>query len=140
MPRNWRKQAACTALPDPDRWFPDGKTGHHLLRAEEAKRVCRTQCPVMETCAAWAHATRQEYGIYGGVDEDERRSDIRRERRSRTRQIGSPRNDLDGRRPQMAREAYARREAGQSVNAIATDLGLGWHLVSALIDEGRAAA
>jgi WhiB family redox-sensing transcriptional regulator len=74
-PDNWREQGAC-AKEDPDLHFPEGTTGRHLLQAEKAKAMCR-RCPVMETCGAWALATREPYGIFGGLDENERRAILR---------------------------------------------------------------
>jgi len=74
-PDDWRKQAAC-AKEDPDLHFPEGTTGRHLLQAEQAKDVCR-RCPVMLQCRAWAMETRQDHGVWGALDEAERRS-IRR--------------------------------------------------------------
>lgn len=84
-PRNWRDAALCRK--DPDLWFPDGKTGRHLVQIRKAKQICRS-CPVTELCATWAVETRQEYGIFGGMDEVERRVLLRRIRR-----IEAPRTD-----------------------------------------------
>ncbi|MFJ1993017.1 WhiB family transcriptional regulator [Streptomyces asiaticus] len=84
-PRDWRNAALCRD--NPDLWFPNGKTGHHLVQIRKAKQICRT-CPVMQLCGQWAIDTRQEYGIFGGMDEHERRVLLRRIRR-----IATPRSD-----------------------------------------------
>ena len=88
--RDWLHRAACretdtTGQPahDPDLWFPDGTTGHWQLVIEDAKRVCY-RCPVMELCGQWARETGQEYGVFGGLSEDERRAMKRRRADRRT--------------------------------------------------------
>ncbi|MFF5859882.1 WhiB family transcriptional regulator [Streptomyces sp. NPDC012751] len=78
---NWRAGAAC-ANEDPDLFFPIGNTGPALLQIEEAKAVCR-RCPVVERCLQWALESGQEHGVWGGVDEGERRRMRRRAARRR---------------------------------------------------------
>lgn len=73
----WRSDGLCGKpqyAGDRDLWFPH-KTDR--ATATTAKRICGT-CPVMETCAAWALIHRVESGIWGGLDEAERRSIHRR--------------------------------------------------------------
>lgn len=79
-PADWRQNAAC-ATEDPELFFPVGNTGPALLQIEEAKAVCR-RCPAMDTCLQWALETRQDAGVWGGADEDERRSILRRRARA----------------------------------------------------------
>lgn len=78
---DWRHNGACASHPNPNLWHPTGKPGARSLQAEEAKTICR-QCPVIEQCAAWALATRQNHGIYGGFDGNERRAILRRRQRA----------------------------------------------------------
>ncbi|WP_333750104.1 WhiB family transcriptional regulator [Streptomyces sp. IBSBF 2394] len=78
---NWRNRSACREE-DPDLFFPIGNTGPALLQIEEAKAVCR-RCPVMERCLQWALESGQEHGVWGGLDEDERRRMKRRAARKR---------------------------------------------------------
>lgn len=78
--RNWRMEGECKE--DPELFFPNGATGLALLQIAEAKGVCR-RCPVMETCLQWALESGQEYGVWGGTDEDERRRMKRRAARKR---------------------------------------------------------
>lgn len=82
---DWRFNAACREE-DPELFFPIGNTGLALLEIEEAKSVCRRRCPVIEQCLQWALESGQEYGVWGGLSEDERRSMKRRVARSRARQ------------------------------------------------------
>jgi WhiB family redox-sensing transcriptional regulator len=68
---NWREQAACQHAA-PELFFPVGTTGAAFDEIEAAKRVCAT-CPVQPECLEFALFTRQEFGIWGGTTEDERR-------------------------------------------------------------------
>jgi hypothetical protein len=79
-PTDWRKSAACLTE-DPALFFPTGDSGPSLLIIEQAKTVCRG-CPVLDTCGQWATDNRVEYGIFGGLTEQERAS-VRRSTRRR---------------------------------------------------------
>lgn len=68
----WQHLAACREL-DPEMWFPIGTTGPAERQAAAAKAVCRL-CPVVAACLAWAVDTRQDSGIWGALDPDERRA------------------------------------------------------------------
>lgn len=67
MTQDWRLRAACLGQ-DTDRWFPEGNE----LVAVAAKLVCAS-CPVADECLSWAQANGKAWGIWGGLDEDERR-------------------------------------------------------------------
>ncbi|WSQ69873.1 WhiB family transcriptional regulator (plasmid) [Streptomyces sp. NBC_01216] len=77
-----RPRAAC-ADEDPELFFPIGDTGPALLWEEEAKAVCR-RCPLMESCLQGALERGENYGVFGGLSEKERRSLKRRAARNRT--------------------------------------------------------
>ena len=79
---DWRDRAACRDE-DPELFFPVGTTGPALVQIEQAKAVCRT-CPVVAPCLAWA-LDGNVSGVWGGMDEDERRSLKRRAARERAR-------------------------------------------------------
>ncbi|WP_069173914.1 WhiB family transcriptional regulator [Streptomyces griseus] len=83
---NWRTHAACREE-DPDLFFPIGSTGPALVQTEEAKAVCR-QCPVREKCLDWALENGQDSGVWGGLDENERRALKRRRARAQARSHG----------------------------------------------------
>lgn len=80
---DWRQQAACLDE-DPELFFPIGNTGPALLQVEEAKKVC-ARCVVREQCLDWALSAGQDYGVWGGLSEDERRALKRRNARGRRR-------------------------------------------------------
>ncbi|MDJ0343537.1 WhiB family transcriptional regulator [Streptomyces sp. H10-C2] len=78
---NWRHRAACRAE-DPELFFPVGSSGPALLQIQQAKAVCH-RCPVTESCLRWALEVGQDAGVWGGLDEDERRAAKRRAARGR---------------------------------------------------------
>jgi WhiB family redox-sensing transcriptional regulator len=74
---DWRTLAACKGAGDamfPSNYPPD---------IEDAKDYCRA-CPVTSDCLQWALETGQEFGVWGGLSEAERRI---LKRRTRTRAI-----------------------------------------------------
>jgi WhiB family redox-sensing transcriptional regulator len=78
---DWQQAAICRQA-DPELFFPIGTTGAAVAEIQRAKAVC-ARCPVQRPCLTYALATRQEFGIWGGRDEDERRLLHRQWRQSR---------------------------------------------------------
>ena len=76
--------AACASA-DPDLFFPRDQRDP---RNSEAKRVC-ARCPVKGECLEYSFATREEFGIWGGVDEWERRALLSQHQRQRQRGGGT---------------------------------------------------
>jgi WhiB family redox-sensing transcriptional regulator len=62
--RPWKLDAACQDI-DPETWYDPAQT-------VEAKKVC-AGCPVLDNCLTFALDTREPWGVWGGLDEDERR-------------------------------------------------------------------
>ena len=73
---DWWSRAACLNA-DPELFFPVGHNGPARRQIAEAKSVC-FQCPIASMCLNWALNTGQDFGIWGGLGEDERRSLSRR--------------------------------------------------------------
>jgi WhiB family redox-sensing transcriptional regulator len=69
---DWRLKAACRST-DPDLFFPAGSGKDSLDQINAAKAVC-VACAVRAACLEYALSTRQEYGIWGGASEDERKA------------------------------------------------------------------
>jgi WhiB family redox-sensing transcriptional regulator len=65
MTDQWRDAALC-AQTDLDAFFPDANRS-----AAPAKRICAA-CPVVAECLAYALATSQAYGVWGGMSVRER--------------------------------------------------------------------
>ncbi len=81
----WRTSARCRTV-DSELFFPVGVTGDAEVQIRNAKRVC-ADCPVSLQCLEYALRTNQEYGVWGGRDEEERKM-LRRIRRVEGRVIG----------------------------------------------------
>ena len=79
---SWRRNASCKDT-DPELFFPVGTTGQALVQISEANVVC-DECLVRGKCLDFALETNQDWGIWGGMSEDERR-DIRRQRAAERR-------------------------------------------------------
>jgi WhiB family redox-sensing transcriptional regulator len=66
----WQESAAC-ATAEPDLFFPISAAGRSQAETSRARAVCH-RCAVREDCLDYAMATGQQYGIWGGLTEDER--------------------------------------------------------------------
>ncbi|MYR75116.1 Transcription factor WhiB [Streptomyces sp. OspMP-M45] len=66
---DWRSRSACAEV-DPELFFP---TSSEAEKATQAKEVCGW-CPVRQQCLDWALKTGQDTGVWGGLDERERRA------------------------------------------------------------------
>lgn len=94
MPMDWRFRGLCRDE-DPELFFPAGKSGTAptIAQITKAKGVCQ-RCPVMEECFLWSLDESIEYGVWGGVDEDQRRAMLKAEGATRR-----ARNEIAPRRP-----------------------------------------
>ena len=71
-PPTWTLFAACRGA-DTDLFFPIGTTGDAVVDIDAAVAICHV-CPVRQPCLEFALASNQEFGIWGGTTEDERRA------------------------------------------------------------------
>ena len=69
---DWSNRAACLTA-EPETFFPVGTGGLALDDVAVAKSICG-DCPVLVECRDYALRSRQPFGVWGGLDEDERRS------------------------------------------------------------------
>ncbi|WP_434405235.1 WhiB family transcriptional regulator [Streptomyces sp. NBC_01353] len=69
--RRWRAHAACRTV-DPELFFPVGLSKAAQEQAEQAKAVCNMQCPVRTECLEWALENGQQFGVLGGLSQEER--------------------------------------------------------------------
>jgi WhiB family redox-sensing transcriptional regulator len=71
----WRENAACLAYPAVVFFGVDDTEApaERRAREEQAKRICFT-CGVRQECLEYALATKEPYGIWGGLTEIERRA------------------------------------------------------------------
>lgn len=88
---DWRHRAICRDE-DPELFFPVAETGpRNLLQIAEAKTVCR-RCPASAECLLWAVDTGQEFGVWGGMTESERRALRAPDARRRARETAPQRH------------------------------------------------
>ena len=75
---DWRNEGLCSRPgEDGEDWFPVGAGIEATAAGNHAKAVC-WRCPVMERCGQTALENREPFGIWGGLDEAERRKILRR--------------------------------------------------------------
>lgn len=74
MSEDLRMQGKC-AYTDPEAFFPTAAEGTRIgdLERAHAKDIC-ADCPVLSACLTWALETGQDYGVWGGMTEGERRA------------------------------------------------------------------
>jgi hypothetical protein len=72
---DWRDDAACREE-DSEAFFANSATSEGKLAIQHAKSIC-ARCPSQVQCGQWALETRQAYGVWGGLSEDERRRTLR---------------------------------------------------------------
>jgi WhiB family transcriptional regulator, redox-sensing transcriptional regulator len=69
---DWRSQSACKDS-DPELFFPLSAWGPSLTQLATAKAIC-ARCEVTAECLRFALSSGQEYGVWGGTSEDERKA------------------------------------------------------------------
>lgn len=76
---DFRHHAACRDE-DAELFFPVGVNGPAFEQTEKAKAVCHDRCPkwVRERCLSFALDAGIDYGVFGGMSEDERRAHKKR--------------------------------------------------------------
>jgi len=69
---DWQTAGACRGM-DSDAFFhpPQERAKGRRKRISAAKAVCKA-CPVVRQCLDHALETREPYGVWGGLSEDER--------------------------------------------------------------------
>lgn len=74
----WQRLAACRGQDAVFFFAPSyfEKRREKLAREAVAKRICAS-CPVVEPCLRFALGTREAHGVWGGLNETERRALIR---------------------------------------------------------------
>lgn len=109
-PLDWRNEAVCSGEEKTRLFFPVGVTGAAAVQIEDAKAVC-VECPVRLQCLEYAITTNQEYGVWGGTSEEERRvlrREWRKEQRAKKARIAAERK---AQRDAQRQEEEAQRQA-----------------------------
>jgi WhiB family redox-sensing transcriptional regulator len=77
LEETWQLRAACRG-PDSSLFFPPShfeRKEEKEVREERAKAICR-HCSVRRECLAYALRIREPHGIWGGLNEIERKSKL----------------------------------------------------------------
>jgi WhiB family redox-sensing transcriptional regulator len=75
----WQRLGACRGMDSAVFFHPDGERNpSRARRTARAKEVCH-RCPVLDQCRQFALATREPFGVWGGLAEAERRVILERQ-------------------------------------------------------------
>lgn len=118
---------ALCAQTDPNLFFPEGRGAQITNTIKQAKRICGW-CPITQDCLEWALDTGQNTGVWGGLDEDERRDLIRVPDSTMTMCLN--------RQPWIEDQLAA----GRSQKSIAAELGVDHGVLNRAIQRFRAEA
>lgn len=78
---DWMNDGACHGRGYPTDWWFASANGEYMdvLEAQlPGIAICKTQCPVIEECLAYALRWKIDYGAWGGLTTKERRAIRRR--------------------------------------------------------------
>jgi len=69
---DWQYEAACRAV-DPETFFsPDSERGPRRRNREAAAKALCAACPVVQQCLNHALQVHEPYGVWGGLNINER--------------------------------------------------------------------
>jgi WhiB family redox-sensing transcriptional regulator len=74
LDESWQRKAACRG-PRANLFFPPNhfeKKADRLNRERQAKAICAT-CPVAQQCLEYAVSIQEPFGVWGGLNEVERK-------------------------------------------------------------------
>ena len=83
----WRDEARCLGVGTDEEFFPDKKDPKHM---QKAKDMCNgifekgkaLPCPVKDQCLQFALQNKEQWGVWGGLDPEERKNLVRRQKRA----------------------------------------------------------
>ena len=79
---DWQLHSACRGLDSDIFYHPDGERGSaRERRVSTAKAICAA-CPVLAQCREHALKTREPYGVWGGMSEEDREAHYARQARA----------------------------------------------------------
>jgi WhiB family transcriptional regulator, redox-sensing transcriptional regulator len=71
---DWQRHGSCRGMDSARFFHPDAERGQaRARRVAQAKEICNA-CPVIAACREHALTVIEPYGIWGGLDEAERRA------------------------------------------------------------------
>jgi WhiB family transcriptional regulator, redox-sensing transcriptional regulator len=85
---SWAGRGACRGS-DPELFFPITQSGPAISQIAKARAIC-ARCPVRAQCLEFAMDSGQDFGVWGGMSEGERRTLRRKQSRQRRRYVTAP--------------------------------------------------
>ena len=74
----WQHAGACRDEDTALFFHPEGERGPRRSNREAAAKAVCARCPVLERCREHALATREPFGVWGGLSEDDREELLQR--------------------------------------------------------------
>ena len=68
----WQLRGACRGADSSLFFHPEGERGPARAARERAAKAVCARCPVVDPCRRHSLATREPYGVWGGMSEAER--------------------------------------------------------------------
>ncbi|WP_371552061.1 WhiB family transcriptional regulator [Streptomyces sp. NBC_00554] len=100
---DWQMRALCRGMDSALFFSPHAERGiEKQAREEKAREICR-RCSVIEACAWTALSSREPYGVWGGLSENERRTLQQAPGRGPVTEKAPGRSRSGGDRPQSLR-------------------------------------
>jgi WhiB family redox-sensing transcriptional regulator len=69
---DWQLRGACRGEDSTLFFHPEGERGSSRESRDAAAKIVCGACPVAKECLQYALATREPYGVWGGLSESER--------------------------------------------------------------------
>jgi WhiB family transcriptional regulator, redox-sensing transcriptional regulator len=69
---DWQLRGSCRGADSSLFFHPEGERGPARAAREAAAKAVCSRCPVQDPCLQHALATREPYGVWGGMSESER--------------------------------------------------------------------
>lgn len=105
----WQLQAACRTVSSATFFHPWGERGAARdERVRRAKEVC-AECPVIAACRRHALQVQEQYGVWGGLSEEERLVMLNRGRSSLRRKLLAQPTGSDPAHPRELDQATSNR-------------------------------
>jgi WhiB family redox-sensing transcriptional regulator len=87
---DWQLRGACRGADGSVFFHPEGERGPARAAREAAAKAICMRCPVIDPCLQHALASREPYGVWGGMSESEREQLLAADRRTDTAPLPTP--------------------------------------------------
>lgn len=70
----WQREGACRGMDSAVFYHPDGERNPSRRRRTAAAKAVCARCAVIDICREFALRTKEPFGVWGGLAEDDRRA------------------------------------------------------------------